>query len=371
MSGCKSDRAGLLKNADNWTIADTLPTDVECIRKLCELSIVIPLIAKADTLSPENITHLKDRFHQEAQDAGIKPFMFGDSLAGALDDLNPQPPYAVSSEKTTDLEVMDASTLMSPDYEQPLTPSELDTLVQKLFDRDNLAWLRHSAAKKLVQRCSDLPAISPPPALAPNALSGATSPGVGWRTASGVSMSSSISSLGESPPSYTLSRLADYTRHEERMAQVRLAQWATDLQRSLQNERERYAALARGDRAIWLTERLSECVVDGSLVPISQTPGFCGLHAPANDQSGGGLNVMRACAGNGKEYRVAGWTPHDPLGVVGWIDNIGRRGWIIVQIVGSVGVVGGLALWVARSWGLPTRSLSDLQFDHWCGSIEQ
>lgn len=290
--------------------------------------------------------------------------MFGDSLAGGFDDQTSQSPYAVSSEKTTDLEVMDASTLMSPDYEQPLIPSELDILVQKLFDRDNLAWLRHSAAKKLVQKCGDLPTMLSPAGPAPNVLSGTTSPGIGWRSASGVSMSSSISSLGESPPSYTIARLADYTRHEERMAQVRLAQWATDLQRSLQNERERYAALARGDRAIWLTERLSECVVDGSLVPISQTPGFCGLHIPASDKSGGGLDVM-------KEYRVAGLSPHDPLGVVGWIDDIGRRGWIIVQIVGSVGVVGGLALWVARSWGLSTRSLSDLQFDHWCGSIEQ
>jgi hypothetical protein len=353
------------------TVTDTLTTDVECIRKLCELSNVIPLVAKADTLSPENISSLKDRFHQQAQDAGIKPFMFGDSPVVGLDDQTPQPPYAVSSEKTADLEVMDASTLMSPDYEQPLTPSELDTLVQKLFDRDNLAWLRHSAAKKLVSRCGDLPTMSPTPAAAPTALSGANSPGVGWRTVLGASMNSSISSLGDSPPTYTLARLADYTRHEERMAQVRLAQWATDLQRSLQNERERYASLARGDRAIWLTERLSECVVDGSLVPISQTPGFCGLHVTSNDQNGGGLNTMRARAGDGKEYRVAGLSPHDPLGVVGWIDDLGRRGWIIVQIVGSVGVVGGLALWVARSWGLPTRSLSDWQLDHWYGSIDR
>lgn len=326
-------------------------------------------MAKADTLSPENITALKDRFHQQAQHLGFKPFMFGDSAG--LDDQAPQPPYAVSSEKTTDLEVMDASTLMSPDYEQPLVPSELDTLVQKLFDRDNLAWLRHSAAKKLVQRCADLRTGPTPAVPASHALSGATSPVVGWPSASGASLSSSISSLGESPPTYTLARLADYTRHEERMAQVRLAQWATDLQRSLQNERERYAALARGDRAIWLTERLSECVVDGSLVPISQTPGFCGLHAPTTDKASGGLNMMRACAANGKEYRVAALSPHDPLGVVGWIDDIGRRGWIIVQIVGSVGVVGGLALWVARSWGLSSQNLSDFPLDHWYGSLER
>ncbi|KAJ5176482.1 uncharacterized protein N7482_002359 [Penicillium canariense] len=353
------------------TTTDTLSMDVECIRKLCELSNVIPVVAKADTLSTEQIVTIKEQFHQKARDAGIKPFMFGDSLTGDLDDRDPQPPYAVSSKKTTDLEVMDASTLMSPDYEQPLVPSELDTLVLKLFDRDNLAWLRHSAAKKLAQRRGDFPAVPPSPGPLPNALSGATPAGVGWRAASGMSMNSSISSLGESPSTYAMARLTDYTRHEEHMAQVRLAQWATDLQRSLQNERERYAAMARGDRAVWLTERLSECVIDGSLVPISQTPGFCGLHIPSTEKSGSGPNAVRACSDNGKKYRVAGLSAHDPLGVVGWIDDIGRRGWVIVQIVGSVGVVGGLALWLARSWGLPTRSLPDLHLDYLYGGVER
>jgi hypothetical protein len=165
-----------------------------------------------------------------------------------------------------------------------------------------------------------------------------------------------------------MARIADYTRHEERMAQVRLAQWATDLQRSLQNERDRYTSLARGERAVWLTERLGECVVDGSLVPLSQTPGFCGLHG--REKSSGGFQVMHSHAGSGT-YRFATFSPNDPLGVVGWIDDLGHRSWVIVQIVGSVGIVGGLALWLARTWGLPTRSLADLRVDYWCGTMER
>lgn len=321
-------------------------------------------------MSPEQIAMLKHQFHQQASDAGIKPFLFGDSQFSALDGLEPQPPYAVSSEKTTDMEVMDASTLMSPDYVQPLVESELDTLVQKLFDRDNLAWMRHTAAKKLAQRRGDFPPVAPTAAPLHNALSGTTVGVSGWRTASGASPNLAASPFTESPPSYTMARLTDYTRHEERMAQVRLAQWATDLQRSLQNERDRYAALARGDRAVWLTERLSECVIDGSLVPISQTPGFCGLHVPASEKTNNSLHTFHVSAGTTKGWHIASLSPHDPLGVVSWIDDLGRRGWALVQIVGSVGIVGGLALWLARTWGLSTKSLTELQLDHWYGSMD-
>ncbi|KAJ5404105.1 hypothetical protein N7509_003976 [Penicillium cosmopolitanum] len=341
----------------------TLSTDIECIRKLCELTNVIPVVAKADKYPPEQIEMTKVRFHQEAQSAGIKPFLFGAPPEG-LEGLDPQPPYTVSSEKTTDLEVMDASTLMSPDYVQPLVASELDILVHKLFDREHLAWMRHSAAKKLVQRGGEFSAAPPPPTapLSP-AFSADRS---NWQALSADSLNSSFCSIrGPSPPSYAMARLSDYTRHEERMAQVHLAHWATDLQRSLQNERDRYASLARGDRAVWLTEKLSECVIDGSLVPISKTPGFCGLYTPSNDKHPG-LHSMRSTA----DYQIS-LSHHDPLGIVGWIDDLGRRSWALVQIVGSVGVVGGLALWLARTWGLPTRSLSDLHLDYWYGTLER
>ncbi|KAJ5959024.1 uncharacterized protein N7479_006174 [Penicillium vulpinum] len=343
---------------------DTLSTDVECIRQLCELSNVIPIISKADTLTPTQITQLKLRFHEQAREAGIKPFLFGEPPNG-LDGVGSQPPYAVSSEKTIDTETMDASTLMSPDYVQPLVPSELGALVNKIFDRDNLAWMRHSAAKKLLQQRTGSYSF-PPPIPLPSAQpahteSGSASASSSWRSVSGTSISPG------SPPGYAMARIADYTRHEERIAQVRLAQWATDLQRSLQNERDRYTSLARGERVVWLTERLGECVIDGSLVPLSQTPGFCGLHGHVGEK---GFQVMHSRAGSGG-YRFAGFRPDDPLGVVGWIDDLGHRSWVLVQIVGSVGVVGGLALWLARTWGLPTRSLSDLRVDYWCGAMER
>ncbi|KAJ5238712.1 hypothetical protein N7468_003331 [Penicillium chermesinum] len=336
---------------------DSLSKDIECVRKLCELSNVIPVIAKSDMLSPEELSALKAQFHQQAQVLGVRPFLFGDLPPFNLEGTEPQLPYAVSSEQAVDLEIMDASTLMSPDYIQPLITSELDILVQKLFDRDNLAWMRHSAAKKLITQRGDFPydpAIRGPPH---NVLSGNSA---GWRAACATSTA----------PSYAMARLTDHTQQEERMAQVRLVDWATNLQQSLQNERDRYAALARGDRAVWLTERLNECVIDGSLVPISKTSGFCGLHVSNPTDAGDSQPLRSSNEKYTSGFYVNSFGSHDPLGVVDWIDDMRRRGWMFVQIVGSVGLVGGLAFWFARSLGVPSRSLSGLPLD-WCGGSER
>ncbi|BDD59170.1 hypothetical protein MPDQ_001962 [Monascus purpureus] len=341
----------------------TLATDIECIRKLCDLTNVIPVISRADLLSPSQVTSLKHSFHKKAQEASIKPFLFGNSPGDDLDDLDGQLPFAVSSATSNDDDNMDASILMSPDYVQPLVSSELDLLVQKMFDRDNLLWMRHSAAKKLAQGRSGGPLLRQP-TLQGTRLGQSNIPGLTSSVPYEGPSYSQLSQLGGGGSGYTLARIADYTRQEETMAHLRLAKWASDLQRSLQNERERYAALAQGERAIWLTERLSECVIDGTLVPITQTPGFCGPHGSAEKAADSVL--VRTYSGRQVECRVSSFSPHDPLGVVRWADDLNRRGWAIVQIVSSFGVVGGLALLLAKTWGLSSRNLSDWPFNS-CG----
>lgn len=317
------------------TLAETLSVDIECMRKLSEWTNVIPVIPKSDLLGPDQLRVLKSAFHSKAQDAAVKPFLFGDGFSGDTDEVNGRLPFATSSAKSCDDDMMDASTLMSPDYVQPLVASELALLTRKLFDRENMAWIRHLAAKKITRRQSTVQ-NGPMPSI----------PGAGSRII----------------PSYTMARLSDCTRHEEKLAQVQLARWASDLQQSLQNERERYTAIARGERAVWLTERLGECVVDGTLVPITQTPGFCGLRAPTEKA---GALLVRAQSGQNVEYHLTRISPQDPLGLVKWSESLKQRGWALVQIVGSFGVVGGLALWLAKSWGLPSRNLSD-----WCSPID-
>ncbi|KAE8145728.1 hypothetical protein BDV25DRAFT_164008 [Aspergillus avenaceus] len=316
---------------------DTLSTDIECIRQLCDWANVIPLISKSDLLTPDRISALKSAFHEHAQRDDIKLFL-GDASLGA------QTPFAISSAKSDD-DTMDASTLMSPDYVQPLVTSELTFMVQTLLDRENMIWIRHSAAKKLALRQQE-----------PH-----------WQR---VALESDLFPANDMTrnnfPSYTMARVSDYTRHEERIARVQLAKWASDLQQSLQNERERYSAIAKRERAVWLTERLGDCIGDGSLVPITQPARVCGLHMPM-EKAGSGL-LIRTENGQQVEYCIARASPHDPLGLVWWSEDLKRRSWTIVQIVGSFGVVGGLAFWLAKSWGVTSRGLGEWRYLEWYGT---
>ncbi|PYI22985.1 hypothetical protein BO99DRAFT_377416 [Aspergillus violaceofuscus CBS 115571] len=326
---------------------ETLPVDMECIQRLCDWTNVIPLIAKADLLNDENIFALKSSFLKHAQRLSIKPFRLGDSSTDT-EDINGHLPFAVSSAKASNDDVMDASTLMSPDYVQPLVPSELMLLVRRIFDRENVAWMRHSAAKKLALQQQERPSQEQLQQEEECHL-----PLSALTLAHGVHRGS---------PTYTMARLADHTRQEERLARVQLAKWASDLQQSLQNERDRYAAMARSERAIWLTERIGECVVEGSLIPITQTPGFCGLHRPTEKASGGGV-VLRTANGHNLEYQVARLSPQDPLGLVRWYEDLRQRGWTVVQVVGSFGVIGGLAFCLAKACGFPSRNLCEWHLD--------
>ncbi|KAF9885609.1 hypothetical protein FE257_012700 [Aspergillus nanangensis] len=321
---------------------DTLASDIECMRKLSEWTNVVPIIAKSDILTPDQISSLRSTFHQQSHEASISPFFFGDSYPSATSEQHSRTPFAVSSAKSNNDDEMDASTLMSPDYVQPLVASDLSLLVEKLFDPENMAWIRHSAAKKLSQMQKELGSRSQTPFY-------------------NGSLTSFVPTARCPSPSYTMSQISDHTRREEKLARVHLAKWASDLQQSLQNERERYSAVARGERAVWLTERLGECVVDGSLVPITQTPGFHGLRGSMEKTL-----LVRPQNGQPVEYQLARISPHDPLGLVGWSEDLKQRGWAIVQIVGSFGVVGGMALWLAKTWGLSSQSLSEWGFD-WHG----
>ncbi|PGH02035.1 hypothetical protein AJ80_08929 [Polytolypa hystricis UAMH7299] len=338
---------------------ETLSHDVEFIRKLLDFSNVIPLIAKSDLLSPEHILSLKESFSEKATGAGFRPFSFGAPIDTAENGPERVPPFSISSANANDDENMDASLLMSADYVQPLFPSDLTFLLEKIFDLDNLVWMRHSAARKLVQSYRPPRTISAAPAPSPAGFASFRferfdTPQLSSPSASQVLVSHPSD---RSSPGYALARVADHTKREEQLAQVRLAKWASDLQQSLQNERERYEALARNERAVWLTERLSECVTDGTLLPISQTPGFSGFEGtPYEDKRD---LTLRAADGRRFKYRIAHPAPHDPLGLIRWNDDLKRRGWVIVQVIGSVGVVGGLALWVAKAWGFTSHNLTE------------
>ena len=302
---------------------------------------VVPLISKADTRTPDQIAELKGNPDTTALSALPKLPMFetagaSDSKAGATS------PYTVSSATGPDMETMDASLLMSPEYVQPLIPSELALLVQQMFETDVVAYLRHSAAKKLIAWHALHPQLShlQTPSTCHRPQSTLGSPNNSSLSNSGVLIPLGSDLSLTTSNSYALARLADHTQREERLAQVRLSKWASDLQISLQRERERYERLARGERAIWLVEKMGEEVRDGRVEPVDN-PG-----------------ALIKSSENGVYYRPTSYATHDPLGLLRWNETMKTRGWVAVQIVSSFGVIGGLALWLAKTWGF-TSSLHE------------
>ena len=139
-------------------------------------------------------------------------------------------------------------------------------------------------------------------------------------------------SFGSSPgpDSFALARVVDHTQREERLAKVRLSRWANDLQKSLAAERERYERLAKGERAIWLTERLGECVADGQLVAVRGV-----------GRKGEGVMVMEECDG--------GLDMSDPFGLLAVNESVGRRVLVMIKIAG-LEVAGAKILGWGRRW---------------------
>ena len=304
-----------------------------------ETGNVVPLIAKSDTISDEEVQQLKVDIRNALTSRTARPFAF---QASEEDNADLEPPYAISAAVSPDNDNMDASVLMSSEYIQPLKSSQLSFLVKKIFEKDTQAYLRHSAAKKLLSWRAQHPvlteiprtprSVSPrPTTIGSPAFSATSASGVLIPYASDISLTTSNS--------YTLARLVDHTQREERLAQVRLAKWASDLQTSLNRERERYERLARGDRATWLVERMGDEIRDGRLQPISSSASR--TRSPA-----------LAATNLHLQYASSAFATNDPMGLLKWNDDMKTRGWVALQVVGSFGVIGGLALWLAKAWGL-------------------
>ncbi|OCK77166.1 hypothetical protein K432DRAFT_127530 [Lepidopterella palustris CBS 459.81] len=422
---------------------DDMSKDVEYMQRLSSLTNVIPLIAKADTLTVSQIISIKTNILTHLQTTSIKPFLFGKTLDDALSTVQglsisslelspgqntdnnlessqsqsyfriPTAPYTISSTPGPDTETMDASLLMSPDYVQPLMRSELTALVEQVFDPDTISWLRHSAVKKFLAwrnrtnlsgesmilqgypqqrgynsrspslslntagfspktglqdpfaRLTTAPTsssssifspASPSGVLVPhphspfcfshpNSNSNFQSPFLG---SSSPSLSHSPLDGLEGPSDFALARCRDNIQREERIAQVRLAKWATDLQRSLRNEKERYEELKRGERARWLLERVGEEVKNGNIIS-SPTPSGRADWAVIRHGSGKGAG------GAGQRYGRAGKVDsRDPLGLCELSDGVRRRGVVVLKVLGGMGVLGAVVVAVARTCGVET-----------------
>lgn len=312
------------------TILGLKPVDIQYLRQLAPLTNVIPLLAQADRMSPEHVAASKEQINSQLLEANIRPFSFATAFPGS-EAQQPGCPYAISSATGSDHDTMDASLLMSPDYVQPLIPTELAALVQQIFNQDGVSWLRHSAARKYIQWQKAESASRPMELYQPLNPSSPYAQGSASRVLTPP--------LGATS-SFAIARIADHTQREERLAQIRLANWAADLQKSLDRERASYEQLARGERAIWLTERLNECVQDGTLVPTS------GRGTSASQAEG----HPRRSWGPNRGLKTKSMQHQDPLGLLEVVADVRHKGLVALEVLGSLSVLGGLALWISKHY---------------------
>ncbi|KAK7634656.1 hypothetical protein IWX47DRAFT_782314 [Phyllosticta citricarpa] len=385
----------LLKPSEGKSIHSqpNLIKDIENIRRLADLTNLIPVISHSDVFGREKIAAFKASVLHQFDAAGIRPFLFGKSTPEALiaaqlaseefshtqQEINPfdRPgasftpgPFAITSASASDHEVMDASLLMSPDYVQPLVPSDLAALVEQVFCQDTAAWLRHGAAKKFLRWRNERvqgESFDMGSRFTSNVgIPKNGSPFIPTTFSPPFSASSSVLSPAHN---YTLARLADHTQREERLAQVHLAKWAADLQRSIQNERRRFEELERSKRTRWLLDQVGKEVLDGRVGP---SPEIASLHTLTDLKeatTGARWSLTRQ---NGLDARIRKeslWSsrrrgsaidPRDPLGLCEWGDEVKKGGWVVVQLLGGVGMVSAL---VVAAWQWKNQGMISLPLD--------
>ncbi|KAA8614754.1 CDC3 Septin family protein [Pyrenophora tritici-repentis] len=383
--------------------------DIDYMQRLSYLTNVIPVIAKSDTLSAQEVVALKTSILARLQTTALRPFFFGEAMDDALLAVQGLPvvgisasgasseaasypyttptyPYAVSSTSGPDNDNMDASLLMSPDYVQPLLPSELGALVHKVFDPESIAWLRHSAAKKFLawRRRTRLPGdsvimqgITHPrsPTMASVGLNGATMntslassvfsaaspsgvlvPGSGSPFYPSNLQSPLLSSASlansealEPPGSFSLAKYNKSMQGDQRFSEIRIARWATDLQRSRRNEKDRFEELQSNERAKWLLERVGEEVSRGTIVACPDgTPRAEWAVVRHGDEKGSKVGQRYA--------KAVGLDSRDPLGLCDFSDEIRRRSFVLVKVLGGMSVVGAVVVAVIRACGIETGS---------------
>ncbi|KAI4196286.1 MAG: hypothetical protein LQ346_003252 [Caloplaca aetnensis] len=294
---------------------DIKPADLDFLQRLSQITNVIPLLAKADTFDSGDLDALKQSLSDQLSELGIPCFTFTSNDP-------PKPPYAVCSAPSNDEDNMDASLLMSSDYIQPLLPSELGMVIDQLLETDNIARLRHLSAMKLVQSKAAM-----------NRMTNSTftlGPAVeATHRDPSFTGSQLLASNTLQPSLNTHLRFAEYTKQEEKLARIRLAKWANDFRRSMQDERLQIEQLHQVERTAWLSRKLEECNRD-----------------PPSPMEKSLIRSEVASHSSHLSFTSTG----DPLGLFRYDAYLRLHGLKIFQIVGTFGVFGAVAVWAVKNW---------------------
>ncbi|KAK0808875.1 hypothetical protein LTR75_006129 [Friedmanniomyces endolithicus] len=347
----------------------------ELFETMCKCTNVVPLIGHADSVPESDIDTRRQQVIDMIEECGQECFALSDTAMepGPKDGQKHATPLAISSALGDDAETIDASILMSSQYMQPLVPSELGYLVEHLLDPDNIARMRHiSATKFLLWRQQNLGHhlvdIQKQVLLHRSPLFGHTLPSATYtrslleepskvlvpHASSSYFRSASPSAISETSASggaATSAALAHYNEQPPApgsdtapFRQVRLAKWARDLQRGLENERRKY-------QYKYFPQQPSTTGADWD------------LRAETSAEEGKNSNNEKAVAQTGTDKPTASppsrgrlggdiavIDPRDPLGVLAFTQRFRRQGWVALRVAGGCGLVGALAWWVVRNW---------------------
>lgn len=346
--------------------------ELELLRRLSRVTNVVPVLGKSDLQETKQTETARDHLAQQLLSENIRTFNINSIHQEASRESsarNLSQPLAVSSALSSSDDDMDASLLMSPEYTQPFVQSDLQRLVSTIFDPSTVCYLRHSAARKFIQWRRST--IDHPPSMSLNTIRPSSLPSTTpaqrttrfYHQTTGTSIalsppnnqSSLLTDILPSSAATTTTTtantltthplhtiplaacLADHTDRETRLAQVHLARWSADLQRALRNERRRFAALQQAERTAWLHDRLAECV-EAEVVGEGGGRGGGGAIVPSQEKEGRAIGPARL-------------DPRDPLGLLDWRERMLERGFVVVKMLGGVGMVGAVVVWCVRVFG--------------------
>jgi hypothetical protein len=310
------------------------------MRHLSTMTNIIPVIAKSDSLSRARTLTLKLSMLRDLRANSIPIFTFGKTLSELERSVVNGLPWAISCLRDDTFE-MDASLLMRDDAPQETyVDSDLPSLTRRVVD--NAAWIRYASTRKFLAwraRRDDARALT----LSPS-----------------QSLTQSVAGAVVTMPSmmegYAMARVGDHMEREERLARVRLVQWAGDMRRGIRQkmtlERVEFEQLEHTERVKWLLERLNEAIENQP-----SPTGATNVAATANTA------LVPRAGGKTRRRRTPGGTmERDPLGLVWVKERWGPRVqrsvmWFVEAgvVVGSGWVVwkylvdSGLSAWIMQN----------------------
>src|SRR5579859_3308924 len=267
------------------------------MRQLSKLTNIVPIIAKSDSLSHTQTLQLELSLLRDLRANDIRIFTFGKSPSDLERNVVGGIPWALSSLRD-DAPEMDASLLMREEFGVQYVESDLPLCIRTITE--NASWLRFAATKKFLEwRRAQLESAS---------FAETTSSANASLVMSVANPAISIVSLPSMTEGYAMARVGDHIEREERLARVRLVQWAGDMRRTIREkmaiERATFEQIESQERVKWLVARLNEAVATQSeqaLVPAAQGP-----------------LVRRRSSAASHRRRKRAFGERDPLGLV-WI----------------------------------------------------